>query len=327
MGSIGREYDSDDGVDRTQEWTCCGATIPAQQTRCGKCNGWRGGKRIAGGASAASAVASNLPPWVCIKCHISNPGNKRRCGGCLVWKTTVQSSKSSKPSKPRASFGDANFMGEGGSTSGGHWQCKKCNFDNFASELECFVCQSMRPNYQWHKKQQIINSSTQLPTTQYGTVQAAMSAVVAGTPQPSLLAASAIPAAGTATASQLPPSGQAAGGKPTLPFAAQGAKSNIGPGKNQSTSTDLVAVSMNKQGAAAAPTHGNSGNFVADSISRPPDDLNYYGAYNEDLGYPYISIHYDFNRAYYHNHDYTYLNASAARSSCGSSDSHSGDCK
>ena len=84
---------------------------------------------------------------------------------------------------------------------------------------------------------------------------------------------------------------------------------------------------MNKQGAATAPTPGNSGNVVADSISRPPDDLNYYGTYNEDLGYPYISIHYDFNRAYYHNHDYTYLNASAARSSCGNSNSHGGDCK
>ena len=269
-------------------------------------------------------IASNLPPWVCIKCHISNPGNKRRCGGCLVWKTTVQSSKSSKPSKPRASFGDAIFMGEGGSTSGGHWQCKKCNFDNFASELECFVCQSMRPNYQWHKKQQIINSSTPAPTTQNGT---AMTAVVTVTPQPSLPAAYAVLAAGTATSSQLTPPGLAAGGKPTLPVAAQGATSNIGSGKNQLTSTNLVAASMNKQGAATAPTPGNSGNVVADSISRPPDDLNYYGTYNEDLGYPYISIHYDFNRAYYHNHDYTYLNASAARSSCGNSNSHGGDCK
>ncbi|KAL3777455.1 hypothetical protein ACHAW5_006411 [Stephanodiscus triporus] len=84
-------------------------------------------------------------------CHISNPGSKRRCGGCLVWKATVQSSESSKSSKLRASFGEAN-MGEGGSTPGGHWQCKKCSFDNFASELECFYCQSIWPNYQWQKK-------------------------------------------------------------------------------------------------------------------------------------------------------------------------------
>lgn len=60
-----------------------------------------------------------------------------------------------------------------------------------------------------------------------------------------------------------------------------------------------------------------NGAYLAAAISHPPDDVNYYGTYDADLGYPYISIHYDFNRAYYHNHDYTYLNTSAVRGSCG----------
>ncbi|KAL3817063.1 hypothetical protein ACHAXA_000113, partial [Cyclostephanos tholiformis] len=314
LGSIGREYDSDDGVDRTQDWTCCDAIIPAQQTRCGKCNGWRGGKRIAGGASMAMAVPSNLPPWLCIKCHISNPGNKRRCGGCLTWKSSVQNIKSSKPSKPKATFGSVDIMGEGSSTSGGHWQCKKCNFDNFASELECFVCQTTRPNYQWHKNQQIVSSSTPTATVQHGTGQAAASAVVTVTPQPYKSVASASPAAVTAFTSQLP----ATGGNLILSVTTQGVTSTIDQGKNILTSTHSVA--------SAAPITGNCGNGAV-SISRLPDALNYYGTYDEGLEYPYISIHYDFNRAYYHNHDYTYLNACASRTSCVSSDSLSGECK
>jgi hypothetical protein len=35
----------EDGVDRSTEWTCCDQPLPATQTRCGKCNKWRGGKR------------------------------------------------------------------------------------------------------------------------------------------------------------------------------------------------------------------------------------------------------------------------------------------
>ena len=55
-------------------------------------------------------------------------------------------------------------------------------------------------------------------------------------------------------------------------------------------------------------------------ISGPPDDLNYYGTFDEEIGYPEMSIHYDFNRAYYHNNNYTYLNKSVVRSSDNISD-------
>lgn len=75
-------YDSDDGgIDRTKDWSCdnCndGEIISASQTRCGKCNRWRGGKR-------------KPAPWECSKCNISNPGGKRRCVGCLAWKGTTK---------------------------------------------------------------------------------------------------------------------------------------------------------------------------------------------------------------------------------------------
>eukprot|EP00985_Skeletonema_marinoi_P005765 scaffold2504_cov138-Skeletonema_marinoi.AAC.2 len=75
-------YDSDDGgIDRSKDWSCdnCndGEVISASQTRCGKCNRWRGGKR-------------KPAPWECSKCNLSNPGGKRRCAGCLAWKGTTK---------------------------------------------------------------------------------------------------------------------------------------------------------------------------------------------------------------------------------------------
>ena len=33
---LGKPEDSDDGIDRTQDWTCCGEILPAEKTRCGK---------------------------------------------------------------------------------------------------------------------------------------------------------------------------------------------------------------------------------------------------------------------------------------------------
>lgn len=37
----------DKGIDWSMDWECCGETIVAEKRRCGKCNGWRGGKRVA----------------------------------------------------------------------------------------------------------------------------------------------------------------------------------------------------------------------------------------------------------------------------------------
>lgn len=81
LGSA-NNYDSDDGgIDRTKDWSCdnCndGEIISASQSRCGKCNRWRGGKR-------------KPAPWECSKCNITNPGGKKRCVGCLAWKGTTK---------------------------------------------------------------------------------------------------------------------------------------------------------------------------------------------------------------------------------------------
>jgi hypothetical protein len=280
----GRDYESDDGIDRTQDWTCCGDIISAKQTRCGKCNGWRGGKRVfsnAGSESSSKSSPPNLPPWLCIKCQMSNPGNKKRCGGCLTWKSNVPTT--SKPSRgSRKSTGNRDSTDEVDPNAGGHWKCMNCNFDNFSRELSCFICQSMRPNHQWHKKQQIINS-TPGNSAQYPTVAT-----------PTLAAAFGNPSAGAA---------------PPVPVNSNSlVESQIG-----SASTTAMAGSTNSHFAASDSNRGATANsrdiFVADIISNPPDTMNYYGTYNESLIYPYISIHYDFNRAYYYNHDYTYLNA------------------
>ena len=150
LGNINREYDSDEGVDRTQDWECCGVVIPASKTRCGKCNKWRGGKRVAAVVSATSA--STGTPWECDKCRISNPGNKRRCGGCFTWRGPSKKSGGSKSSSKR----NGGKTAVEGNTS---WLCTTCDVENFAEELNCFMCQGLRPNWQWHKKQQMLASA------------------------------------------------------------------------------------------------------------------------------------------------------------------------
>jgi hypothetical protein len=67
-----------------------------------------------------------------------------------------------------------------------------------------------------------------------------------------------------------------------------------------------MSLLAKEQGAAASLSVDNSANVVA---VRPQDD----GTYDADLSYPYpyINIYYDFNRAYYHNQDYTYLSSLA----------------
>ena len=37
----------DKGIDWSMDWECCGESIQSEKRRCGKCNGWRGGKRVA----------------------------------------------------------------------------------------------------------------------------------------------------------------------------------------------------------------------------------------------------------------------------------------
>jgi len=91
---------------------------------------------------------------------------------------------------------------------------------------------------------------------------------------------------------------------------AQGENAELRTPRGVESSHTMMPSLAKKQVAPAALSISNSEN-VAVAISHPPDDVNYYGTYDADLSYPYISIHYDFNRAYYHNHDYTYLNSAS----------------
>mmetsp|Transcript_24697 Transcript_24697/g.42060 ORF Transcript_24697/g.42060 Transcript_24697/m.42060 type:complete len:294 (-) Transcript_24697:57-938(-) len=51
----GGQEEEEDGIDRTVDWTCCEAVLPARQTRCGKCHKWRGGKRVFAGNNGGSS--------------------------------------------------------------------------------------------------------------------------------------------------------------------------------------------------------------------------------------------------------------------------------
>lgn len=78
----------DDGIDWTQDWSCCERVIPAKKKRCGNCHGWRGGRRIASTKSSSKAKAMH-PVWECPYCNILNPGNKKKCEGCEVMKNDL----------------------------------------------------------------------------------------------------------------------------------------------------------------------------------------------------------------------------------------------
>ena len=47
----------DSGIEWEKDWSCCDVMIPAAKKRCGKCNGWRGGKRVAKVAKISKAAA------------------------------------------------------------------------------------------------------------------------------------------------------------------------------------------------------------------------------------------------------------------------------
>ena len=44
---ISAQLVDDTGIDWNTDWMCCGLVIAAKKSRCGKCHGWRGGKRVA----------------------------------------------------------------------------------------------------------------------------------------------------------------------------------------------------------------------------------------------------------------------------------------
>ncbi|KAL7555303.1 hypothetical protein ACHAWF_018984 [Thalassiosira exigua] len=274
LGSaFGRAYDSDDGIDRTQDWTCCGMTISANRTRCGTCNGWRGGKRVAAGSVPIPDTKDSRPPWECGKCRIFNPGSKRRCGGCMSWKGAPGKSggKAGGRGGGRASGGGGGNMVEGNNMHTS-WKCNKCNYDNFGYEWKCFVCVTNRPNWQWYKKQQLISKSTTGNSESQQKAQASTVGQSAST---------------QATAAEVKAANSSEG-----QGAAVSAPSGEGPDRT------------NGNGSKTASSN-DPGNTKGITIY---DGISMYGRPNEKLGYPYISLHYDFNLAFYRNNNYCFFN-------------------
>ena len=48
----------DSGIEWEKDWSCCDVMIPAAKKRCGKCNKWRGGKRVAKVAKIAKGTSA-----------------------------------------------------------------------------------------------------------------------------------------------------------------------------------------------------------------------------------------------------------------------------
>lgn len=51
----------DKGIDWSMDWECCGDSITAEKRRCGKCNGWRGGKRVAKNGGQLKSGDEGIP--------------------------------------------------------------------------------------------------------------------------------------------------------------------------------------------------------------------------------------------------------------------------
>lgn len=90
--------------------------------------------------------------WRCTKCTNMNKGKKKRCAECGSWRfSRKKKSLLSAPSLP---------PNEEETTEGGHWICRACNYDNFATEITCLMCQKYRSNWKKHSRSLSSNGTT-----------------------------------------------------------------------------------------------------------------------------------------------------------------------
>ncbi|KAL3786351.1 hypothetical protein HJC23_000593 [Cyclotella cryptica] len=163
----------EDGIDRSTDWRCCGEVISAQKTRCGKCRGWRGGKRkVRWTYDGGPRVKKAAPPprdvreegdnvdssieWECKKCNNVNQGTKKRCAKCASWRF---SRKKLRMSAPYSSSGRGHRDAPPSTKTSGHWICQSCSFDNFSTEIKCLMCQMLRPNWQKYSDSMPVDAS------------------------------------------------------------------------------------------------------------------------------------------------------------------------
>lgn len=90
--------------------------------------------------------------WSCAKCEHVNKGVKKRCASCSTWRFSRK--------KVRLSTVTKDDEDDSGSIDGGHWICKACSYDNFATEIKCLMCQKKRPNWKKYAKDLPSNENT-----------------------------------------------------------------------------------------------------------------------------------------------------------------------
>ncbi|KAL9189816.1 hypothetical protein ACHAXT_009491 [Thalassiosira profunda] len=257
------------------DWTCeCGNVVPGNIARCSSCHHWRGGQRVAASRAVKNAtVVDTRPPWECLNCRTENPESRRKCLGCRAYR---------KKSSFRSSSGVNDSSGlEFGGIAG--WNCGQCDFHNPTMELSCFMCQTKRPNWEWHQRQQLIsagNAATGAAAAQYP-VQADATALAST--QPAIAAA-----VDAALASEQPD--VAAGVDAALAATGEEAVSDA---------MDLDPTMPSLALDATASTLQSTGNSDGSYYGRPPP---------EGASFAYISLYYDFNQSYYENCRYPYLN-------------------
>ena len=61
------------GIEWDKDWTCCDVMVPANKKRCGKCHGWRGGKRVASNKKQKTPVPAVMQQAVAVTAEAKSP--------------------------------------------------------------------------------------------------------------------------------------------------------------------------------------------------------------------------------------------------------------
>lgn len=60
------------GIEWDKDWTCCDVMVPANKKRCGKCHGWRGGKRVASNKKQKTPVPTVMQQAVAVSAEAAS---------------------------------------------------------------------------------------------------------------------------------------------------------------------------------------------------------------------------------------------------------------
>jgi len=72
------------GIEWDKDWTCCDVMVPANKKRCGKCHGWRGGKRVASNKKQKTPVPTMPAVAVTVEAAAATPSTQSEAFESLV---------------------------------------------------------------------------------------------------------------------------------------------------------------------------------------------------------------------------------------------------